>query len=281
MSNFIEVLVEGRLLGGHPMIYTRDVDFTTKLPKFKIDKVTPQNSMFMYIGIPKGVETDWKQTPWGLKIVQTGVAGWPNGEHSAPTFAWKVVDGDSTIPGKNGHSPSEREGAPGHWILKASTTLEPFCKCFHLGKYDPTQQIQDAKEIKAGDYCRVGLQVNGNGPVNQSPGVYLNPAKFELSRAGVEIQVSSGSSAAEIFGGAQPNVPANAEVNPAVSARITSTPAAPVEPIKTMTAAANGATYEQFKADPQWTDELMVAQGYLLITSSGVTPNPTPLVPGQ
>jgi hypothetical protein len=31
-----------------------------------------------------------------------------------------------------------------------------------------------------------------------------------------------------------------------------------------MTAKAGGATYEQFKSNPQWTDELLIAQGFML-----------------
>jgi hypothetical protein len=60
---------------------------------------------------------------------------------------------------------------------------------------------------------------------------------------------------------------------PPVGTPVVGTPVAAVQPaldfvngpaVKTMTAKANGMTYEAFKAaNPAWTDEQMIAQGYM------------------
>jgi len=38
----------------------------------------------------------------------------------------------------------------------------------------------------------------------------------------------------------------------------------PAAPAHVMTAKANGATYEQFKQNPAWTDALLISEGYML-----------------
>jgi hypothetical protein len=215
----------GRLVGGHPMVKHAVIDDKTKQPKLQADGVTPQTSTNIGLAIPKGSEQHWNQTEWGLKIWQQAAADWPRGEYNAPTFAWKVLDGDSQVPNKRGNKPCERQGFPGHWVLWAGTQLA--VKCYHAGRYDPTQQIQNDKEIKPGDYCRLLLQVKGNGP-SESPGMYLNPSLFELTRAGVEIVLDTGPSASDAFGGSAPQLPPGAQIDAAVAAPTpTSAPAAP------------------------------------------------------
>lgn len=198
MSQTVEILLpEGRLVGGHPMNQNVVTDDRTKQPKLGQDG-QPRKEAFIAIAIPKQGAPDWKQSPWGSLIAQAGQAAWPSGEFNAPTFAWKVEDGDSQVPNKRGKKNCDREGYPGHWIIKGSTGIP--IKCYHAGYYDPTQQIQDANAIKPGDFCRVLVNVRGNGSTD-SPGVYMNPALFELSRAGDLIVLDSGTSAAEAFGG--------------------------------------------------------------------------------
>jgi len=194
---------EGRIVGGHPMKknpVTKTNEAGVVVPVMQADGVTPATESYVGFAILKGQETDWKQTPWGQLIVSAAQAGWPKGEFNAATFAWKVIDGDSQIPNKKGKKPCEREGYPGHWIINGSTRLN--VKCFHVGQYDPMQQIQDVNEINPGDYGRLVVQAKANNP-SKSPGVYLNPTLFELTRKGPYIDLSGGPSAAEMFGGSQ------------------------------------------------------------------------------
>lgn len=199
----------GRLVAGHPMKLEGVTDDNNQ-PKMKADGITQRTEAYFGIAIAKGGEQHWNQTEWGQKIWAAGSQGWPNGEFNAPTFAWKVTDGDSQIPNKNGKKPCDREGYAGHWVLNMTTGMA--VRCFHANHYEPHEQIQQKEAIKPGDYIRVMLNARGNAPA-KSPGVYLNPQLVELTRAGIEIQLSTGPSAAEAFGGSVGALPAGAQID--------------------------------------------------------------------
>jgi hypothetical protein len=295
----------GRLVGGHPMkrdgVTKRNQQTKVDEPVMITDPSTGQQvqatEVYIGIAIPKSGETHWNQTEWGAKLYQAATVGWPGGEYNSQTFAWKITDGDSPIPNKRGKKPCDREGYPGHWVLNCSTRF--FVKCFHAGKYDPAQQIQNEKEMKPGDYCRVLINAKGNGP-SESPGIYLNPVLFELTRAGVEIQLGDGPSAAEAFGTQQGQLPANAQIDQAVTpppGNVTppppvnnvapppppvnnvAPPPPPAEPVKQMTEKAGGATYDQMIASG-WNDQLLIEHGMMIVTAPGTVPN-TGFVNGQ
>lgn len=176
----------------------------------KLDKVThqPRTESFIAVAFPKGQEQGWWGTDWGAKVVAKAQQDWPGGEWQRHDFAWKIEDGDSTIPNKAGKKNCDREGYPGHWILKGQTGLG--IKCYHAGHYDQLEQIQDKRAIKPGDYCRVVFTTKGNGP-SQSPGVYINPQLFELSQVGQAIMLEGGPSAADTFGASAPQLPQGAQ----------------------------------------------------------------------
>lgn len=214
-----DVMLTGRLVGGHPMVANARKDDSGAVLRQQ-DGVTPRTSTFIAVAVPKtpGV-TDWRMESWGQTFQKEAQEGWNLGEWQHPTFAWKVTDGDSTIPkkpfgGKPGRIPAQCEGYPGHWVVSCSTELG--IKCYHLGKYGPMDQIQNKDEIKAGDYCRVLVSVKGNKP-SKSPGLYVNPTLFELSRAGQRIVLDGGPDAAEAFGGSAPVLPANGAFDTSVS----------------------------------------------------------------
>lgn len=203
----------GRLVSGHPMEPRQITDKDDK-PVFDTQgqAVTER---YVGVAIPKGSEQHWKDTEWGAKVyaaAQDAVNGWPNGEFNSPSFSWKIIDGDSQVPNKKGNKPCDQTGYTGHWVVHMTTRIA--YNCFHAGRYEPMQAIQRKEEIKRGDYCRVYCQVNGNKP-SQSPGVYINPQMFELTRAGVEIvSQGSGPAASSVFGGAAPVIPAGAQLDP-------------------------------------------------------------------
>lgn len=213
------VLPVGRLVGGHPMKRRGKTD---KHNKPVLDDAGNQKTD-IYIGfaVAKRGEQHWNQTAWGAQIWNEGLAAWPHGQYNAPTFAWKITDGDSQIPNKKGTKPCEREGYPGHWVLQLSTMLN--VPCFHPGKYDPIQAIKNPAEIKAGDYCKVMIDVKGNDAA-ESPGLYLNPTAFELTQPGVEIILESMPDVATGFGGSSSELPPGAQV-------MTGTPA-PAPPVQ-------------------------------------------------
>ena len=203
----------GRIVQGHPMEGHQQKDNANQ-PKTMRDG-SPLMSYYIAVALVKGAEQHWAQTEWGQILYAAGVEGWPNGEHGAPTFAWKVVDGDSTVPDRSGTSPSQKEGFPGHWVVRISSCFQ--YPCYHAGKYQAHEVIQNPKEIKCGDYVRVEVSTLGNGPVSQSPGIYINPLQLEVSRAGVQIISKSMPDAAGAFGTAQAVLPGNAMIDTAVA----------------------------------------------------------------
>lgn len=123
------------------------------------------------------------------------------GQCTHPQFAWKIQDGDGVD--NSGKSVADKPGFAGHYIFKMGTRFLP--KCFHHGKYDPTQQIQNPNEvIKRGYFVRVSGTIRGNGVTPQDrtnkPGLFVSPNLIELVAFGEEIV--GGPDAAKVFGGA-------------------------------------------------------------------------------
>ncbi|MCK5126796.1 MAG: hypothetical protein KAR42_11120 [candidate division Zixibacteria bacterium] len=204
----------GRLVSGHPMELHAAIDNNGQ-PKIMRDGVTPQMNGSIGIAIAKNGATDWKTTDWGQSIVATATTAWPNGQHLSPQFAWKVLDGDSTIPNKKGNRPCDREGYPGHWILFTGGCFAT--PTYHAGRYQPHEVIQNNGEIKRGDYIRLCFNVTSNNS-NDSPGMYVNAVMVELSRAGVAIISASAPDASAAFGGSAGQLPAGALIDNNVQA---------------------------------------------------------------
>lgn len=208
----------GRLVGGslyNPKASTNR-DGTPKLGK----DGKPMFSFNFGVAYPKGATTHWAQTEWGAKIWAEGHSGFPNGEAQHPSFAWKVTDGDSTIPNKKGNKPAEQEGYPGHWVVWFSGTYAPkTCNANGSQTYGPA----DGELIKAGHYVQVFGSVKDNKP-SESPGVYLNFAMVAHSGFGKEI-VGAGVDATKVgFGGA---LPAGASATPLGQMAAPGAPATP------------------------------------------------------
>lgn len=191
----------GRIVRGHPMV-VKPVKDDNGVAKMQKDGVTPSVSSYFGLAIMKTPGVDWKGEEWGQVIVNQARAGFPAGESESPQFAWKIVDGDSTVPNKVGKKPCDQEGYPGHWVINLSTGLP--IKCFHTGKLNPYQQITDKNEIKAGDYVRCYMSVKDNKEsqsknVSKSYGMFLNPSVVEVVQAGQEILLSNDVDASVVF----------------------------------------------------------------------------------
>lgn len=212
----------GRLVQGHPM-EIRNVTDDHGQPKMNRNN-EQQQEVFVALAIPKGNESHWNQTEWGQQIHAAGQAGWPTGEWQAPTFAWKIIDGDSTIPNKKGKRPCDQEGMPGHWVVQAKNGFMP--DCFAHGNYG--QQVMRKETFKTGDYVRLILTSKGNAP-SQSPGVYINLMGCELVQAGQAIVSASSIDGQATFGAHAAVMPAGAVVDPNVPPT-TQTAAAPTAP---------------------------------------------------
>jgi hypothetical protein len=207
-----------------------------------------------------------------------------NGNCTHPQFAWKVQDGDGVDT--TGKSVKDKPGFAGCYVFKLGTRFLP--KCYHAGKYDPTQIIQEPeKVIKRGYYIRANISVRGNGVSpqdrTQKPGMFLSPNLVELVAYGEEIvggpdaaaafgkaplpqQLPPGASAAPVGAGTTlPGLPAPLAL-PGLPAPLAlpglPTPP-PAAPQFAMQATAMGATREQLHA-LGWTDEQLIAAGHMV-----------------
>lgn len=167
------------------------------------DKGQPVQECFIAIAIRK----DDPQLPAFYQLFDQQARNsfphlFPNGGAcSNPKFAWKIQDGDGTD--SNGQSVASKPGFAGHYIFKMATRYAP--RCYHYGKYDASQQIQNPDDvIKRGYFIRVSGTIDGNGvqPGNLQavPGLYVSPNLVELVAFGEEIV--SGPDASKVFGGA-------------------------------------------------------------------------------
>jgi hypothetical protein len=143
----------------------------------------PRVDYFFALAIPKGSERHWAETEWGRKVWETGHKSFPNGQATAPTFAWKIVDGDSTIPNKAGRKPCDREGYKGHWVVHFSGGYAP-----RIFNADGSAPIVEPDAVKLGYYVQVAGSVAGNESMQQ-PGVYINHSMVALAGYGPEIIV--------------------------------------------------------------------------------------------
>ena len=273
-------LVRGSLYKGND----KDAEGKPLVVKTGPQAGTPRLDYYFAIAIPKGTETHWASTAWGAEIWNTGYAAFPQAAGS-PAFAWKVIDGDSQVPNKKGKKPCDNTGYPGHWVVGFSSGYPPNlyrARPGVPGQFDP---FNEPDAIKLGHYVQVNFNVAGNGSQSQ-PGVYLNHRMICFSAFGPEIAVGPDASSA---GFGQAPLPAGASLTPppgsfgAASATPPAPPGAPAAPPAppgapvappappappaapapaglVMTAAANGATAEQYRASG-WNDEQMIAAG--------------------
>lgn len=275
----------GRLVGGSVYRSNPVLENDNKTPKIGADGL-PRKLYSFGVAFAKTPGQNWSASEWGAKIWAEGHAGFPNGECQARAFAWKVTDGDSTIPNKRGNKPAENEGYPGNWVVWFSGSYAPKL-CDAKGSPESQVTYMDGQErIKPGHYVQVFGTCKDNKP-SQSPGVYQNFVMVAHAGFGLEIASSVSVDASKVgFGAtplpvgasatplgqmAAPAAPVTAPVAPPVtrpSAPIVPNPAflqapvAPTAPVRTMTAKASGHTYESMCA-AGWTDATLIANGYM------------------
>ena len=268
---------------------TKAMDGSPLLVKTGANAGQPRVDFFFARAIPTGTDIMWWDTPWGQQILAVGAASFPQA-YQRPDFAWKITDGDSTVPNKRNKVPNRQEGYPGHWVLKFSGGFAP--KIFNA---NGSQALTDPGAVKCGYYVQVAFSVAGNNQA-ANPGVYLNHQMVALAGYGPEIfsgpdPESAGFGQAPLPAGASatplaalpgaatapatpaaPTVPVAAPPPSAVpvvpSSAIlappppTAAPAAPVAVGRQMLPKAGATPYEAFIAQG-WTDATLIAHGYL------------------
>lgn len=263
-------LVRGSLYDGQ----STDMDGKQLVYKSGTQAGQPRVDYFFALAIKKGTEQHWNQTPWGQLIWGVGHASFPNGQANSPTFAWKVIDGDSQIPNKQGRKPCEIEGYAGHWVLNFSSTIAP-----RIFNHNGSQLLTEKGYVNLGDFIEVYADVRGNDS-NQQPGVYLNHLMIAFRAYGDRIVVgpdpkSVGFGQAALPAGASevpPSTMATPSSNlytvpgaspapaPAPYPQILDVPSM-APPARQMTPKAQG-TYEQYIAQG-WTDALLIQHGLM------------------
>ena len=268
----------GRMIGGS--VY-KSFPVLDNFKKPKLDKEgQPATEFNVGVAIPKGTETHWSQTPWGQQVLAVGAQAHPQ-QHNLPSYAWKIIDGDSTIPNKSGRAPASQEGYKGNWVIWFKQRWAP--KLSH-GQGEPLFEVD---QILPGYYVEVYASVVGNG-ASPTPGVYLNPMAVNRVAFGDKISTAATVDTSAVGFGKSAQLPQGASsvplsqgfVPPAVvtpQAVVTPNPAflqvpavvpaavapPPLPVARQMTAKANGATYESFIASG-WTDALLVQHGYMV-----------------
>ena len=145
---------------------TTDADGKPLVVKSGPNAGQPKVTYFFALAIPKNPgETHWSQTTWGYTIYKAGAEAFPQA-CQAPSFAWKVVDGDSTIPNKKGIAPITREGYKGNWVISFSSGFAP-----KIYNNDGSQAIVEPDAVKLGYFVQVNADVDGNGS-NQNPRLF-------------------------------------------------------------------------------------------------------------
>lgn len=253
----------GRLVQGDP--YTAQPRKNSDgSPKLNATTGQPEMQFYCALAIAKN-DPAWPAFRESLMVEQR--AAWPQfhnpqGQCTNPTFADKITDGDGQD--SKGQSYATREGWPGHWIVKFASTFAP--KVFEWAPELGAWKETEPGKVKLGDYCRISGTCQSNTS-QQSPGMYMNLNMVAFEREGQRIVL--GPTAEQAFGAPGSNTPTAPTPSPAPPAPTPPAPTAPPPPAydgyragPVMLAAANGLTYESYKASG-WTDEQLVQHGMM------------------
>lgn len=185
----------------------------------------PRVEYFVALAIPKVPGQHWASSEWGAKLWAEGHKFLPHAGQM-PTFAWKVRDGDSTVPNKKLKKPCDQEGFPGNWIVSFSSGFAP--KTYTHVNVPAPVEVGQKDAINLGDYVQIFANVDGNGSQSQ-PGIFINLNMVCLMGYGQRIVIGPDVASAG-FGGVA--LPAGASLTPpTMAAPMPAAPGAPVPPL--------------------------------------------------
>jgi hypothetical protein len=201
----------GRIVQGQLWKVQKKTDPKTGAPLLGKDGLQRESRFFAVAVAKTPGHTHWSQTQWGQIIWAEGQKAYPQmSQH--PSFSWKIEDGDSTVPNKKMKRNCDREGHPGHWILKFSTEKRGPISTWNATGSAP----MPGEEFMPGRYVEVFANVAGN--TGDTPGVYLNPVMVALAGYGPLIEVAPDPSVA---GFGQSALPPGASAVPLASTTLT------------------------------------------------------------
>ena len=228
---------------------TKDFDGKPMVVKSGPDAGKPTQRFEFGVAFPKTQAHFGNEPGWGQLLWNTAHAAFPgNATLQEPldrgAFSWKITDGDSTaIPPKAKIKvrPCDREGYPGHWVVKFSSSYPP--KIYDARDVNAPVLLEGKDAIVPGYAVQVIGSVVGNS--GASPGIYINHAAVGLRAYMPEIRTSSIDVTGK-FGGALPvgatTVPAAGFAAPAVPGAPPAASAVPAAPAYTPAAPPAGPT---------------------------------------
>jgi hypothetical protein len=167
---------------------------------------------YFAVAVPKQPgHQHWNQTDWGRQVWDEGVRAHQQfAQH--PQFSWKIEDGDSQVPNKKMKKNCDREGHPGHWIIKFSTEFSEPIPTYNANG----SATMPGEAFKPGMWVEVFGSVKGN--TGDTAGVYMNPLMVALAGYGLPIETESDPSEA---GFGQSALPPGASAVPLASTTLT------------------------------------------------------------
>lgn len=147
----------------------------------------PRVEYFFAYAIPKTRAVWWEEgtgtdNPWGPKILTLAQGWWPQGQTGTPRFSWKITDGDDATPNPeaNMRRNCDREGFPGHWVVRMSSGFAT--KIFD----EQGTPLLTPGLVKRGFWIEAFCNVNSNENP-QKPGIYINHQYVAYRAPGKEI----------------------------------------------------------------------------------------------
>jgi len=289
----------GRIVWGnfYEPKFPKNEDGTPKLFKTGSNAGKPRPEYAFGYAIPKTPGQHWTASPWGAQLHAAALKAWPNGQTQQTGFAFKVADGDSTVPNKNMRRNADKEGYPGHWVLTFSNSQASTYVRLEGGR---TVELMEKDAIRPGYWVQVSAEVASNQS-SKTAGMYLNhriicllgidkviesasvdpdsvgfgqgvalPAgvsmtNFQLPPAAAMSPTPAAPHAAPPAVPAAPThvVPVPSFLTPGVpTGPVPPAPPVPQAPLRVMTAKAQGATYEAL-IGAGWTDALLRQEGLI------------------
>jgi len=261
-------------------------------------KGNPRSEYFFALAIPK-TSPEWG--PFWQQIATLAQQSYPNGEWNKPTFKWKYINGDSpeqadkeafkgchVIKLKSSFAPrvytkggtsqivDPEQVKRGHYI-RAYISIAPNLDAMYPGLYlnpNMVEFIAYGEEITSGP--------SGDEVFGAAPAAYVPPGASATPVGGTPLAtpggVPGGVASPPATPGAPPAGPAAPPAGPATPGAPPAGPAVPggVQPAQdflrgpqpplgyVMAPKAGNYTYAQYMQTGKWTDELLIAQGYLV-----------------
>lgn len=166
---------------------------------------TPAVNYYVVLAVPK-LSPEWPA--FRDMVLQTAREAFPRLQFSVaangalqcnlPTFAFKITDGDSTVPDMKGKAPCAKEGHPGNWIVKLNTRMAPKVVDYNM-ETRVTTILENYTQAKRGWWYRMSGNIRGNREEGKQ-GLFLNMGIVQ--RMSFDTEISGGISAEEAFASA-------------------------------------------------------------------------------